>query len=450
MPEKEDREEKREFIREKIIKQPLSKREQMKRLIFCACGAVLFGAVSAVSFVMVKPVAERYLSAEEEPTAPTIQFTRDEPETLPAESMSEKDSEEALKQPEEERREEEKQEEEKQLQKTVESAMKEYALSGEHLNAVYASLRSVGQKADKGIVTIRSGKEQQDLFGNPIESTGSYAGAVIASTRGEYLIFTSADGVRDASSIQVAFYDGSRTAGSVKQIDEVLDMAVVSVPAEELSEQLRSGLEIIPLGNSYAARVGDPVIGVGGPAGVVHSMTVGTISYVAKNVSLTDGMSRILYADLGSNSRVGTFLLNTSGELIGWSSEDYLMEGNSARTAAVAVSDYKTILEKMSNGVSSAYFGIRGQEITEALSQQDGIPRGIYVTEAVTGGPAYDAGIQNGDVIVKFGDADSLNFKDLQAQIERAESGSQMSVTVMRQGREGYTELTYQIDIRER
>lgn len=446
MPEKEDREEKREFIREKIVKQPLSRREQMKRLLFCACGAVLFGAVSAVSFVVVKPAAERYMNAEEETTAPEIQFTRDEPEMLLSESISEKDTEEGVKQPEEEKQ----QEEEKQLQKTLENALREYALSGEHLNALYAAFRSVGQKADKGIVTIRSGKEQQDLFGNPIESTGSYAGAVIAGTHGEYLIFTSADGVRDASSIRVAFYDGSWAAGSVKQIDEVLDMAVVSVSAEALSDQLKNGLEVLPLGNSYAARVGDPVIGVGGPAGVVHSMTVGTVSYVAKNVSLTDGMSRILYADLGSNSRVGTFLLNTSGEIIGWSSEEYRMEGSSARTAAVAISDYKTILEKMSNGISSAYFGIRGQEIAESLSQQDGIPRGIYVTEAITGGPAYDAGIQNGDIIVKFGEADILSFKDLQTQIERAESGSLVNVVVMRQSREGYTELNYHIDIRER
>lgn len=445
MPEKEAREEKREFIREKIVKQPLSKREQIKRLFVCTCGAVVFGAVSAISFVLVKPTAERYLCAKEESTAPTVQFEKDDPELLPAESLSDQETGEALKQPEEEKR-----EEEKQLQKTIENTVKEYALSGEHLNAVYAALRSVGQRADKGIVTIRSGKEQQDLFGNPIESTGSYAGAVIADGSGEYLIFTSAEGVRDASSIQVAFYDGSWAAGAVKQIDEVLDMAVVSVSAEALSEQLKSGIAILPLGNSYAVRVGDPVLAVGAPAGVVHSMTVGTVSYVAKNVSLTDGMSRIFYADLGSHASLGTFLLNTAGEIIGWSSEEYRMEGSSAPTAAVAISDYKAILEKMSNGISSAYFGIKGQEITEALSQHDAIPRGVYVLDAVTGGPAYDAGIQNGDVIIKFEEEPIVSFKDLQAQIEGAESGKPVRVTVMRQGREGYTELNYYVEIRAR
>lgn len=440
MPAKEDREEKREFIREKIVKQPLSKREQGKRLIFCACTAAMFGVIAAVSFTVAKPLAERYVGSGEDSTAPTVHFTKDEPESLPVESAAISEKEDVPKQ----------QDEEKQFQKQLDNAMRDYALSEEHVNAVYVALRSVGQKADKGIVTIRSGKEQQDLFGNPIESTGNYAGAVIARTRGEYLIFTSADGVRDASSIQVAFYDGSRTAGSVKQIDEVLDMAVVSVPASELSEQLKNGIELLPLGNSYSVKAGDPVIGVGGPAGMVHSMTTGTISYVAKNVSLTDGMSRILYADLSSNARVGTFLLNMSGELIGWSSDQYAVEGNTSQTAAVAISDYKVILEKMSNGVSCAYFGIRGQEITEVLSQHNGIPRGVYVTDAVTGGPAYDAGIQNGDVIVKFGGAEILSFQDLQTQIESIESGKPVMVTVMRQGREGYAQLEYYINIRAR
>ena len=441
MPDNEDREKKREFMRETIVKQPLSRREQVKRLVFYACGAAVFGAVAAVSFVLARPLAEKHLGPKEETETSSVQFAKDELETLPAETAPEQQSPEDTP---------EKPDDEERIQKAVENALKDYAVSPEHLNAFYGTLRTIGQRADKGIVTVRSGKEQQDLFGNPVESTGDYAGAVIARTRGEYLIFTSADGVRDASSIQVAFYDGSKAAGTVKQIDEVLDMAVVSVPAKEISDQVKSGTEVLALGNSYAVRVGDPVIAVGGPAGAVHSMTFGSISYVARNVSLTDGMSRIFYADLGSNSRIGTFLLNTSGEIIGWTSEEYNTEGGTDQTAAVSISGYKGILEKMSNGISSAYFGVRGQEITEAMSQQSEIPRGVYVMDAVTGGPAYDAGIQNGDVITMFGGAEILTFKDLQTQIENTKSGEPVTVRVMRRSRDGYRELEYNVGIRAR
>ena len=165
---------------------------------------------------------------------------------------------------------------------------------------------------------------------------------------------------------------------------------------------------------------------------------------------MTDGMARILYADLENNSRVGTFLLNTSGQIIGWTSDAYHSEGGTARCMAVGISDYKGILEKMSNGIACAYFGIRGQEISDSVAELGELPRGVYVTEAVSGGPAYDAGIQNGDVIIGFGGAEITTFKELQAQIENTVSGTPVPVKVMRRGRDGYTELSYTVDIRAR
>ncbi len=441
MPDNEGQKKKREFMRENIVKQPLSRREIMKRLVLYACFAAVFGAVAAVSFVLARPLADRYLGTEDPAESSAVQFTKDEPETRPAETPAEESlPEETLQELMDE----------EQFQKAVEKAVKEYTLSPEYLGTVSGILREIGQKADKGIVTVRSGKQQVDLFGNPVESTGDYAGAVIARTRGEYLIFTSADAARDASSLMVEFYDGSKAAGGVKQIDEVLDMAVVSVPAKDISEQVKSGTEVLALGNSYAVRTGDLVVGVGGPTGKVHSVTFGLVSYVARSVPVTDGLSRVFYTDMGSDSRVGTFLLNTSGEIIGWTSEAYTSEGTSARTTALGISDYKAILEKMSNGVPYAYFGIRGQELSESMSEESGVPRGVYVTDAVTGGPAYDVGIQNGDVIIQFAGTDIFTMKDLQTQIEKAPGGEPVTVKVMRKGRETYTELEYNVDIRAR
>lgn len=436
MPDTERPRRKREFIKETIVAPPLSRREIVKRLAVYACMAAVFGVIAAFSFVLAQPLASQYLGEEETAESSSVHFPQDEPETLPPETVREET------QPV--------REEEERIQEAVEEVIGEYTLTSERINSFYGVLRDIGQQAGYGIVTVRSGKQQSDLFGNPVENTGDYAGAIIARTRGEYLIFTSADAVREASSILVAFYDGSKVAGEVKQIDEVLDMAVVSVPARDISEQVRSGTEVLVLGNSYAMRVGDPVIGVGGPAGTMHSMTFGMISYVARNVSLTDGMTRILYADLGSDARMGTFLLNTSGEIIGWVSDEYNTEGGTSRTTAVSISEYKGILEKMSNGIPCPYFGIRGQEVSESVAEENGIPRGVYVTEAVSGGPAYDAGIQNGDVITRFAREEILTFKELQTQIEEASIEEPVLVEVMRRGREGYTELEYEVHIRAR
>lgn len=440
MPDTEGPEKKnpanREFMREKIVKQPLSKKQIAMRVLVLMCLAVLFGVISAVSFVLAKPLADRYLGKEETQESTSIVFTKDDPETT---AVSESQEETLPLKVEEE-----------ELKMAIEEALTRYSFTPENLNSIYSSLRDVAVQADKGIVRISSGKQQTDLFGNPVENTGEYAGAVIAKTSGEYLIFTCADAVRQADSISVTFSDGTKVSGVAKQIDEVLDMAVLSVKSGELGEELRKEIRILTLGNSYSVKTGDMIIGVGGPSGQVHSMTYGTIAYIARNVQMTDGITRILYADISSNSNMGTFLLNTAGEIIGWTSDDYKGEESQDVTAAVSISDYKPVLEKMTNGMQVPYFGVRGQEVNEAMAES-GFPQGVYVVEAVSGGPAYDAGIQNGDIITLFGEKEITTFKELQMQIENAGCGSRVTVKIMRRGPEGYKELEpFEVEIRAR
>lgn len=440
MPDTEEPEKRknanREFMREKIVKQPMSKKQIVVRFVVVACLAVLFGVISAVSFVMAKPLADRYLGKEETEESTAIEFTKDEPEPPTA---AEPEPEETL--PLEV--------EEEKLKEAVEDALSRYIFSPDNLNSFYSSLRDVGVQADKGIVTVSSGKQQTDLFGNPVESTGDYAGAVIAKTSGEYLIFTYADAVKQADSIAVVFFDGTKTAGEVKQIDEVLNMAVIAVQTGTLAEEVRKEVKVLPLGNSYSVKTGDMMVGVGGPAGIVHSQTYGAISYIARNVQMTDGITRILYTDIRSNSRMGTFLLNTAGEIVGWTTEEYQTEDNEGLTAAVSISDYKAVLQKMTNGKQAPYFGVRGQEVSEAMAKE-GVPQGVYVLEAMSGSPAYDAGIQNGDIITMYGEKEITTFKELQIQIENSQCGFAVAVKVMRKGREGYTELGYNVNIRAR
>ena len=185
MPDNEDSEKTREFMREKIVKQPLSGREIAKRLLVYGCLAALFVVIASFGLVLAKPLADRYLGTEETEESSSVRFTKDEPDSSAAESLPETTAAES-----------DSEEEEERIQKSVEEAVKKFTMTPEHVSAMYATIRETYQRADKGIVTVRSGKQQADLFGNPIENTGDYAGAVIAQTRGEYMIFTSAEAVR--------------------------------------------------------------------------------------------------------------------------------------------------------------------------------------------------------------------------------------------------------------
>lgn len=402
----------------------------MRRGAYLAAAAVIFGGVAAVTFAVSKPVAERYLVKETQRETMPVTIPKDDPEpttqpTVAATSTTQ---------------------ETKPMEEMVREALKNYSFTIEDVNALYDGVRMVAQKADKSIVTVHSVKNQTDWFDNPVESSGLFAGAVIASANGEFLILTPEAAVESADSIRVVFSDGTEVDGTIKQMDTRSGMAVVSILQSALGKTLLDSIQPIELGNSYSVRQGDMVIAIGAPAGVVHSTNYGFVTYVAKNVQITDGLTRVIYADMKGSPAMGTFLINTSGQIVGWVTDLYKNENNSDMTAALAISDFKSILERLSNGQTFPYLGIKGQEVT-AVMNEAGIPLGIYVSEVNADSPVYNSGIQNGDIIVRIGEETIVTMKDLETVLETLNTGDTVNVKVLRSGREGYTEIEYQVTI---
>ena len=421
----------RRFISEKIVKQPRTKREIMRRAIALLLTAALFGIVAAVTFVVSRPVAEKYFGKETTRETTPVTIPKDDPDTTAAEEPETTQATTKESEP---------------IEDLLESAMKKYPFSIDDLNTLYGNLRAVSLKADKGIVTVHSVKTQTDWFNNPVENSGLFAGAVISSANEELLVLTPEGAVEAADSIRVAFSDGTEVQGTIRQTDKLSGMAIVSVPTAELGRALLEEVKAIELGNSYGVKQGDIVIAVGAPAGIVHSSDYGNISYVVRNVQTVDGNSRIFYTDANGDAGAGTFLLNISGELIGWVTDKYDEDGVCKMTTVVAISDYKGILERLSNGIPAPYFGIKGQEVSPAM-EESGMPHGIYVTATVTDSPAYNAGIQAGDIITWMNGEQVGNMKDFQNLVEKLHSGDKIKVAILRSGKDEYKEIEFSVTI---
>ncbi len=418
----------RRFINEKIVRQPMSKRDMLKRALGLFATAAIFGIVAAVTFAVSRPVAERFFAKGSTSESVPVTIPKDDPETVPPET---EESTAAETEP---------------IEDILKSAMEKYPFSVDDLNTLYGSLRSLVQKSDKGIVTVHSVKTQTDWFNNPVENSGLFSGVIIASANQELLVLTPDGAVEDAEAIRVAFSDGTEVQGTIKQTDKLSGMAIVSVPTADLGRALLEEIKAIELGNSYSVKQGDMVVAVGGPAGMVHSVGYGFISYITKNVQVTDGITRILYSDVKGNAKTGTFLMNTSGQIVGWVTDEHKNDGSKDMTAAMAISDYKSILEKMSNGAAFPYFGIKGQEVS-AVMNSSGMPLGVYVVDVNADSPAYNAGIQCGDIIRTMGDETIVTMKDFQAVLENSNPGDVIPVSVSRNGREEYKEIQYQVTI---
>ena len=273
-----------------------------------------------------------------------------------------------------------------------------------------------------------------------------YSGVIIAATSQELLVLTPEAAVQQADSIKVTFADGVEVNGHMKQQDTISGMAIVSVNAGEIGEETLKEVEPLVLGNSYLVREGDLIIAMGSPAGIARSVDYGFVSYIKKNVQMVDQITRVLYARISSDAEGGTFLVNTSGELIGWVMKPDENGENGNMTMAMGISDYKGILENLTNGLAAPCFGIEGQEVSETMASQ-GLPHGIYVLNSVTDRPAYSAGIQNGDIITYVDGRKIVTMKDFQSIVDNLECGRLIHVVVQRNGRDQYAELEFQVTV---
>ncbi|MCI8511833.1 MAG: serine protease [Lachnospiraceae bacterium] len=428
----------KKFMREKIVKPPINKRRVAGRLLCLLLVAAVFGVVAAVTFAVSRPLAEKYFGSETASAGIPITIAKDaEPgaQTAPMETMKET-AEEAL-QPDELREE---------IQEIVEEELKEFIWTPEQIAGAQRVMQEICQEADKGIVTVAAVRRQVDWFDNPVESAGQYAGVIVAINPSEAVILTGEQAVQEADALNVIFGDGNIAPGEIKQRDTVAHLAAIRVKTADITDSTMNWIKAVELGNSYTVRVGDPVLAVGSPSGRVHSVGQGLISYVARNVQVADGQTRVLYTDFDCDVEKGTFLLNLSGQLIGWATEQFKNDETPDVTMIMPVSEYKGILQKMTNGEEIPYVGIMGLDVSESM-QAGGIPLGIYITDCIAEGPAYSAGIQNGDILTGVNGETVASIREFQSRLEDKKAGDTLNLTVRRKGIDAYKEIEYSITI---
>ena len=417
-----------QFIQEKIVRQPLSRRQIVRYIILTVICAVLFGTISAVCFTVTKTVAKKIMGQEKAEESRPITIPKDEPETqtpVPVQEASTEPTE--------------------PVEEKVRSELEKYPYSLEDLNKMYGNLRTLASEADKSIAAIHSIQREKDWFDNPIETTGQFSGVVIDVRREEVLVLAPSKAVETADSLEVVFSDSEVVPGTVKQTDSQMGLTVICADVSSLEDVQYEKIKPVKLGNSYSSRQGDLVFTMGSPAGMVHSSSYGFISYIAKNVQMTDGNARVLYADVKSRADAGTFLFNTDGELIGWGTDRYDQDVETGMKTFMSISDYKGILELLSNGIPVPYLGIEGQEVTTEM-EKNGMPAGIYITAAAPESPAYNAGLQSGDILDEINDVKIEGMKNFQAQVERLHVGDHITVTVQRNnGKDEYKEIEFAV-----
>ena len=325
----------KKFMREKIVKPKETSGRRAGRIFCLLLCAVILGIVAAVSFVVSVPFAKRYLGAET--TTPTVPITiekDDDPGTTTAvmetmESTAQETPPETMPEPGAD---------EEDIREIVKEELSQVVWTPEEVKEFNQVITGIGASVDDSIVTVSSVKQQVDWFDNPVESTGQYAGVILAVNPVEIVILTGEAALDDADSLRVVFNDGTTAAGTVKKKDAVAGMAVISVNPADIPRTSVEDMKTMELGNSYSVKNGDMIIAVGSPASRVHSVKHGMVTYVAKNVQTVDGLTRVFYTDIDCNEEKGTFFLNLSGQLIGWATTIYHTDDSAEETTIMSIS----------------------------------------------------------------------------------------------------------------
>ena len=201
------------------------------------------------------------------------------------------------------------------------------------------SAAAIYKQAAPGIVTITTEVARRGRVG---EGTGS---GIVLDTSGN--ILTNAHVIAGASQIQVTFSDGKAAPATVSGSNTSADLAVVHVSVAA------SSLHPVPLGDSSAVRVGDPVYAIGAPFGLAETMTAGIVSGLNRS-NQSSGLTGLIQTDAPINpGNSGGALLNTLGQVVGVNdSIESPIAGNVGVGFAIPINAIKALLNSLEGGAN--------------------------------------------------------------------------------------------------
>ena len=245
------------------------------------------------------------------------------------------------------------------------------------------------------------------------------------------LILTNAHVVDGAQEVTVKLTDRREFKAKVLGIDKQSDIAVIRIAAKDLPT--------VKIGNPSLIKVGEPVLAIGSPYGFDNTATAGIVS--AKSRSLPDdNYVPFIQTDVAVNpGNSGGPLFNLKGEVIGINSQIYSQTGGFQGLSFSIPIDVAMKVEQQlaqHGKVTRGRLGVSVQEVNQALAESFGLKNseGALISSVEKDSPAEKAGLQAGDVILKFNGQAISHSVDLPTLVADTAPGSTQKIEVMRGG----------------
>ncbi len=300
-------------------------------------------------------------------------------------------------------------------------------------------------------------RQQQSPKKSEPQPMGMGSGVIISP---DGYIVTNNHVIDGAEKLEVTLNDNRQFNATIVGTDDKTDIALIKINAKDL--------HAVSFGNSDAVRVGEWCVAVGNPFGFNSTVTAGIISAKARGMNdggNNGGIKAFIQHDAAVNpGNSGGALVNTAGELIGINTMIYSQTGNySGCSFAVPSNTVKKVVTdiKQYGSVQRAVLGISYSELTADKAKEENITAtndGIYVAKVTDRGAAMEAGLQEGDVIVRMNGNPVKNSGEMQEEMNKLRPGDKAEIeyyrdnklkraTVVFKNDQGNTKMTKQSDV---
>ncbi|MEX2504719.1 MAG: trypsin-like peptidase domain-containing protein [Egicoccus sp.] len=267
---------------------------------------------------------------------------------------------------------------------------------------------------------------------------GSGSGSAVVY-RADGVLVTNNHVVANAAEVTVTLPDGERMVAEVVGTDPTSDLAVLRVDATDLP---------VPNWADGEPEVGDTTVAIGSPFGLDGSVTAGIVSALGRTVA-TPGASLVdlLQTDAAINpGNSGGALVDAEGSVIGVNTAIASAGGgNDGIGFAIPASTVSSVADQLlENGaIQHAYLGVAGQDVDPDVARLYGLPveQGVVLAQ-VPDGPAADAGLQPGDIVVRLDEHEVATMADLAGRVRQYQPGDGIEVTYLRDGKEDTVTVT--------
>ncbi|MBI9037180.1 MAG: Do family serine endopeptidase [Bacteroidales bacterium] len=269
----------------------------------------------------------------------------------------------------------------------------------------------------------------------------AYGSGVIISDDG--YIVTNNHVVQEADLIEVTLNDRRTFDAKIIGTDPSTDLALIKIQSNDLP--------FIFYGNSDELKIGEWVLAVGNPFNLTSTVTAGIVSAKARNINILGSNTAIesfIQTDAAVNrGNSGGALVNTKGELVGINAA--IASNNGLYTGysfAIPVNIVKKVMVDLMQfgSVQRAFIGISIREINSSFAEEIGLEeiKGVYVSSLNSNGGAYEAGLQEGDVILSVDDNEVNTTAELLEIIGQHRPGDEINILINRNGKNLPFEVT--------